>query len=275
MGLNLQQVRIVLFRDLALIPRNVTVVLTLVFYLIFWCFVLKGFHDGLVEEIEKGELASTFFLWFFDEIAPGQLLIAPSTTLFLYQLLALMTTHYFVIMMTSDQTASDIGNRYFRYLATRCGRTELYLGRLLSVTCIALGTISLACLAALCTAASIDGAITSEAIGFTGRTILWLSLVSLPFVSLGAMMAAWTGSMAITMLTSSAVAFLVPQLFKYIELAWRKVEGVETWRTFFPGGGTNAILSGQVTTSTILVPLLYTLLFAWIGCLIFRRREFP
>ncbi|MBO93840.1 MAG: hypothetical protein CMI32_02935 [Opitutales bacterium] len=275
MGLNFRQVRIVLFRDLALIPRNVSVILTFVFYVIFWYMVLKGFADGLAEEIEKGEIVSVLFLWFFSGITPEQLFNTPSTSLFLYKMLALMSTHYFVIIMTSDQTASDVGNRYFRYLATRCGRTELYLGRLLSVICITLVTIVLAGIAALFTAGFIDGEITSEAFTFAVRTWLWLTVVSLPFVALGAMVAAWSGSMAITMLTSAAVAFLVPQLFDYVELAWRKVEGIERWRSYFPGGWSNEILVGETTTMTILVPLLYTFLFAWIGCRKFKQREFP
>ncbi|MFP6901773.1 MAG: hypothetical protein VCA36_12575, partial [Opitutales bacterium] len=86
---------------------------------------------------------------------------------------------------------------------------------------------------------------------------------------------AWTGSIAISMLTSSSVAFLVPQVFDYVEVAWRRVDGIESWRSFFPGGGLNAILAGETTTMTVLIPLLYTLLFAWLGCLIFKRREFP
>jgi hypothetical protein len=275
MGLNLRQIGIVFLRDLAMAPRNVAIVLTLVFYVIFWYFALKGFHDGLVEEIEKGEVASAFFLWFFDEVAPGQLAIAPSTSLFLYSLLALLTTHYFVIVITSDQTASDVSNRYFRYLATRCGRTELYLGRLLSVIFIMLVTISLAGIASLLTAGSIDGGITSEGISFAIKTWLWLALVSLPFVAIGAMMSAWTGSVALSMLTSSSIAFLVPQVFDYVELVWKRVEGVESWRSYFPGGATNAILGGEVTSMTALIPLLYTIFFAWLGCIIFNRREFP
>jgi len=275
MSLNFKQVRIVVVRDLAMAPRNVGVILASSFYAIFWGLALKGFHDGLAEKVENDVIAGWTFNWFFDDVSREQLLQAPSANLFLYALFALLTTHLFVIAMASDQTASDIGNRYFRYLATRCGRTELYLGRMLSVVCFTLIAIALAGVASLISAGLIEGETTGESIAFIIETLLWLILVSLPFIALGAMMSAWTGSIGISMMTSFAVAFLVPKVFNYVELAWRKVDGIESLRSYFPSGGVKAILADNATVATILVPLLYTLLFAWIGCQIFKRREFP
>ena len=274
MGMDFRQTKVVVLHDLASAYRRVAVILTVVFFAVFWYFVFKAFNDGMVDAIDQGEELSLFFFWFFDEIDPGQLTAAPSTFLFLYSLVAFLTTHYFVITMTSDQTASDIGNRYFRYLVTRCGRTELFTGRLISVLIITLLTIVLGGIAALLTIGYVDGELSTGSISFAILTSFWLFLLCLPFVSLSAMISAWSGSVAISMLCTSAIALVFPKLFDFIELKWKHIEGIENLRAFFPGGVTDSVLGGNANALTAIVPILYLVVFGWIGCRVFRTREF-
>jgi len=274
MEFNFRQTKVVALHDLASAFRRVAVILTLVFLATFWYFVFKAFNDGVVEAIDQGEEVSVFFFWLFDEIDQGQVTAAPSTFLFLYSLVAFLTTHFFVISMTSDQTASDIGNRYFRYLVTRCGRTELFIGRLISVLVITFLTIALGGIAALLTIGYVDGEITYDSILFSFQTGFWLFLLCLPYVSICAMISAWSGSVAISMLCTTSVAFALPKLFDFVELKWKHVEWIESLRTFFPGGVTDSVLGGNASAITAIVPLLYLVVFGWIGCRIFKTREF-
>ena len=82
--MDFRQTKVVVLHDLASAYRRVAVILTVVFFAVFWYFVFKAFNDGMVEAIDQGEELSLFFFWFFDEIDPGQLTAAPSTFLFLY-----------------------------------------------------------------------------------------------------------------------------------------------------------------------------------------------
>ena len=272
--MDFRQTRVVVLHDLASAYRRVAVILTLAFFGFFWYFVLKWFNEGIISAIEEHEEFSFIFFWFFEEIDPDQLSLAPSTFLFLYSFVAFQTTHLFVIIMTSDQTASDIGNRYFRYLVTRCGRTELFTGRLISVLIITLLTITLGGIAALLTIGFADGELSSKSISFSLRTALWLFLLCLPFVSLSAMISAWSGSVAISMLCTSAIALVFPKIFDLIELKWKHMDGIEHLRSFFPGGVTDSVLGGNANSLTVIVPIAYLVVFGWIGCWLFRTREF-
>ena len=273
-SLNTCQIRSVVCNDLGSHYRRVAVILTLVFFVLFWFLVFKSLNDGVVRAFEEKKEISLLFFWLF-EVNPDQLCEAPSTFLFLYSVVALLSTHFFVIFMTSDQTASEIGNRYLRYLVTRCGRIELFLGRLISSLLIA-GTLICACsLGAVIAMVANHSHFSLDAIIFIFSTSLWLFLSSIPFVSLSAFISAVGGSVALTMLCTSSLAFLLPKAFDFIEIKWSQSEWVFKLRTFFPGGVSNAVLGGDAGALTIFVSLLYLLIFGWMGCKVFETRELP
>lgn len=280
MKTNFQQIKLVLSNDFFLTPKKIVPLITIIFLAIFWFFTLRGFNasygdfDGLAKGIENESQTRGFFLWLFD-VDEERLRAAPSAFLFLFTIFSLWTTHYFIILITSDQTASEVGNRYFRYLVTRCGRTELFLGRLLSALLLTIFIIVLICLAALLTFSLIDRQISWGSAFFVLQTGCWVFLHCIPFVCLCSMVSAWSGSVGISMLCSMSLAFLLPKFFTLIELQWSEVEGIESMRFFFPGSVSNSILSGNGNSLTVIVPLLYAIAFASIGCSIFRRREFP
>ena len=144
--------------------------------------------------------------------------------------------------MTSDQTASEIGNRYFRYLITRCGRTEIFLGRLLSALTLSLIAISLTGIGAFCVDCYLNGTTSLDSLLFVIKTCFWVFWFCLPFVCLCSMISAWSGSVATSMLCSMSLAFLLPKVFNAIELKWKKVEGIKDLREYFPANFTHSVL---------------------------------
>ena len=137
MDKSFSQIRTVFLNELAFTPRKIAVSVTFVFFCLLWGFAFKGLIelDEFIktDNSEKSGLFLGFLMWVLD-IDPTQWVEFQKNGVFFisFGILSLLTTHYFVIIMTSDQTASEIGNRYFRYLITRCGRTEIFLGRLLA-----------------------------------------------------------------------------------------------------------------------------------------------
>ena len=177
--------------------------------------------------------------------------------------------------MTSDQTASEIGNRYFRYLITRCGRTEIFLGRLLSALTISLIAISLTGIAAFCVDCYLNGTTSFDSVLFVIKTCFWVFWFCLPFVCLCSMISAWSGSVATSMLCSMSLAFLLPKVFNAHRIKMEKSRGNQRPQGIFPANFTHSVLLENAHASSVIVPLIYAALFVWIGCFIFRRREFP
>jgi ABC-type transport system involved in multi-copper enzyme maturation permease subunit len=244
-----------------------------------WGFAFKGLIelDGYLKgaNSEKG-LFLDFLTWILG-LEPREFERFEKTGIFFvsFGILSLLTTHFFVIIMTSDQTASEIGNRYFRYLVTRCGRTEIFMGRLLSALTISLAAIALTGIAAFGADCYLNGTTSFDSVLFVINTCFWVFLFCLPFVCLCSMISAWSGSVATSMLCSMSLAFLLPKVFNVIELKWKKVEGIKDIREYFPGNFTHSVLLDNANASNVIVPLVYSAVFVWIGCSIFGRREFP
>jgi len=279
MDKSFSQIRTVFLNELAFTPRKIAVSVTFVFFCLLWGFTFKGLIelDGYLKgaNSEKG-LFLDFLTWILG-LEPREFERFEKTGIFFvsFGILSLLTTHFFVIIMTSDQTASEIGNRYFRYLVTRCGRTEIFMGRLLSALTISLAAIALTGIAAFGADCYLNGTTSFDSVLFVIKTCFWVFLFCLPFVCLCSMISAWSGSVATSMLCSMSLAFLLPKVFNVIELKWKKVEGIKDIREYFPGNFTHSVLLDNANASNVIVPLVYSAVFVWIGCSIFRRREFP
>lgn len=280
MDKSVSQIRTVFLNELVFTPRKIAVTVTFVFFCLLWGFALKGLielDEFLKEEnSENGGLFLGFLMWVLD-LDPKQWIEVEKTGVFFvsFGILSLLTTHYFVIIMTSDQTASEIGNRYFRYLVTRCGRTEIFVGRLLSALTISFAAIALTGIAAFGADCYLNGKTSFDSVLFVINTCFWVFLFCLPFVSLCSMISAWSGSVATSMLCSMSLAFLLPKVFNVIELKWKEVEGIKDIRDYFPGNFNHSVLLDNANAINVIVPLVYAAAFAWIGCSIFKRREFP
>ena len=279
MDKSFSQIRTVFLNELAFTPRKIAVSVTFVFFCLLWGFALKGLielDEFLKEDHSDKGLFLGFLMWVLD-LEPREFERFEKTGIFFvsFGILSLLTTHFFVIIMTSDQTASEIGNRYFRYLVTRCGRTEIFMGRLLSALTISLAAIALTGIAAFGADCYLNGTTSFDSVLFVIKTCFWVFLFCLPFVCLCSMISAWSGSVATSMLCSMSLAFLLPKVFNVIELKWKKVEGIKDIREYFPGNFTHSVLLDNANASNVIVPLVYSAVFVWIGCSIFRRREFP
>ena len=279
MDKSFSQIKTVFLNELAFTPRKIAVSVTFVFFCLLWGFAFKGLIelDEYLKEANSEEGLFLGFLTWILGLEPRELEQFEKTGVFLvsFGILSLLTTHYFVIIMTSDQTASEIGNRYFRYLVTRCGRTEIFMGRLLSALTISLAAIALTGIAAFGADCYLNGTASFDSVLFVIKTCFWVFLFCLPFVCLCSMISAWSGSVATSMLCSMSLAFLLPKVFNIIVLKWKKVEGIKDIREYFPGNFTHSVLLENANASNVIVPLVYAAVFVWIGCSIFRRREFP
>lgn len=279
MDKSVSQIRTVFLNELAFTPRKIAVSVTFVFFCLLWGFALKGLielDEFLKEDHSDKGLFLGFLMWVLD-LDPLELGQVEKTGVFFvsFGILSLLTTHYFVIIMTSDQTASEISNRYFRYLVTRCGRTEIFVGRLLSALTVSFAAIALTGIAAFGADCYLNGKTSFDSVLFVINTCFWVFLFCLPFVSLCSMISAWSGSVATSMLCSMSLAFLLPKVFNVIELKWKEVEWIKDIRDYFPGNFNHSVLLDNANAINVIVPLVYAAAFAWIGCSIFKRREFP
>lgn len=100
-------------------------------FLFFWYWILTFLHEKGGDRLVTKE---SFLLlsWLYKPAVAQILLISHPASLSVYLIMALATTPFFAMLGSSDQLAGDAARQTFRFFLTRCTRTEIFLGRMVS-----------------------------------------------------------------------------------------------------------------------------------------------
>ena len=174
-------------------------------FALFWYIVLRitgGTLAGWLQQPDGLQLAGVVF----SRAKLDILFVQNPPVLSVFLIIALISMPAFAVLGGLDQFSSDLGRGYYRLLATRCRRSEIFsAGYGVSLILVA-GAISLVTLAAIGVSITRDARAIDATLFYAGR--IWLILV---FYA-----AALVGFMSIiSVLTRSAIASLFLGVFGY------------------------------------------------------------
>jgi len=239
---------------------------------LFWYVVLKRFYDGAANWIQSSDflmLASTRF----DMEIISHLFVELPPSMSAFFILALYTTPFFTMLAANDLFASDLGNGYFRFLITRCHRSEIFLARCLSSLLI-IASCTLVCTAvAGLIATFIEGYPGTLTCGYFFKIISILIIYSIPFVAGMAVLSAMLNSAIAVMLLACAGYTLI---LIGIYIAEAAFDEPAMFFYLLPSGMKKDLISMHGTDMLIAVASTpaYALILACIAWFLFKRRNF-
>ena len=178
-------------------------------FLFFWYWILKFLYEKGSDLLVSKE-SLLLLSWLYKPAVAQILLISHPASLSVFLLIALATIPFFAMLGSSDQLAGDAARQTFRFFLTRCTRTEIFLGRLISsYSLIAFATIITATAAAYISWQN-DHRPLDVTLLYAAQVVLVTLLYLLPYV---------TYMSAISALMSSALSTLLMGMMIYLSLA--------------------------------------------------------
>ena len=237
-------------------------------FLFFWYWMLKFLYEKGADLLVSRE-SVLLLSWLYKPAVAQILLIAHPASLSVFLIMALATTPFFAMLGSSDQLAGDSARQTFRYFLTRCTRTEIFLGRLVSSYSLVASATILAATAAACISWQIDHRALDVTLLYAAQVVVMTLLYILPYVTYMA---------AISSLMSSALSTLLMGMMIYLTLAMTgsHLSNRLSLDIALVPGGMKELLFGihphdQMYASVGL--LAYTAVYGVLGWFIFRRRN--
>ncbi len=265
-------VRLLVRHDLYCALRSTRGLLFLVFFGAIWLWLLWKLGQGSARWMANPE-GSWLIAWLFDAEIARALFSQRAPTLSAFYLLAMSTLPMFVLFAASDQTANDIGNKYLRFLMPRCLRSELYLARLLGACVLVAGAYALIGLIALGVTLMVDDPSAAAVLPDGLLVIASLVIYALPFVALMSLCSAVVGSAALSALIGFSVYVTLGVIIAVVGIRADSAAQVLSW--LLPSASKGWFLKlhwGSLPVATLL-SLAYTTVYAWLGWLVFSRRD--
>lgn len=208
-----------------------------------------------------------------DEYAAKALLLDNPVLLSAFFVAALFTAPVFVILAAHDQTASDIGSGFFRFLTSRCTRLEIFLGRYLSALAYVVVSYSVVVVTAALLSVLTDGTPVIDTALYAAQIILTIILYAAPLVAYAAVTSA---------LCSSAVGALLLGLAGYVAILlcmWfgnGLFSGAAPFSYLLPSGLRNELFGGDPLLAAFAASCMpvYALAYGWIAWRTFGMRNF-
>ena len=237
-------------------------------FALFWYWLLKFLYEKGADLLVSRE-SILLLSWLYKPAVAQVLLIAHPASLSMFLIMALATTPFFAMLGSSDQLAGDSARQSFRYILTRCTRTEIFLGRLVSSYALVAGATLLAVASAACISWQIDHHTPDVTLLYAAQVAIITLLYILPFVTYMA---------AISSLMSSALSTLLMGIMIYLVLARTGTYLSNRYSldiALVPGGMKEALLGihPQDQMYALIGLLVYTVIYGVLGWLIFRRRN--
>lgn len=244
----------------------------LVPFALLWYPLLRNFDRDVSAWFRSGEglmIASKLY----DVGVAKTLFLDNPPLLSAFFLIALSSAPFFTILAAHDQTASDLGNGFFRFLSARCTRLELYVGRYLAALLLLTGAYWVVGLTVALLTVFSDGAEAARVLPYLAQILLTLLLYLMPLV-------AFAG--ACSSLCSSAIGALLLGLSAYVAMLLLMWAGNGLFTDAAPfsyllPSGIREYLFGVDALRSMLASAglpLYTLAYGWCGYLMFRLRNF-
>jgi len=230
-SLRVRQVVILIKQDIQRTLQGPHGQLFLIFFALFWFWFLWQSSGGIAQSFSaSGNQSNEAWLlsWVFSLLFDGDqrvLFVEHPATLSLYYVIAISTMPVFVLLAASNQTASDIGSKYLRFIIPRCTRMEIYIARFVGASIIVNGSYLLITIAAAILSGAIDPDTTwSSLISYGLQITLSILFYSLPFVAIMALCSASIGSASLSALTGTSVYSIITLSVSFIAFRWPDVE---------------------------------------------------
>ena len=241
-------------------------------FVLFWYLVLKRFYDGAANWIQSSDflmLASTRF----DMELISHLFVELPPSMSAFFILALYMTPFFTMLAANDLFATDLGSGYFRFLITRCQRSEIFLARCLSSLMIIASCTVVCAAAAVLIATFIEGYSGTVTGGYFFKITSILILYSIPFIAGMALLSTMLNSAIAVMLLASAGYTLI---LIGIYIAEAAFDEPVMFFYLLPSGIKKDLISMHSTDLLIAVASTpaYALILAAIAWFLFKRRNF-
>lgn len=241
-------------------------------FLLFWFVMFRWLNRDVSTWFAKGDGVLAMSLLFDPSIASA-LFVDQPPVLSVYFLLALATAPFFTMLAAHDQSSSDIGSGYLRFLCGRCRRIELYVSRFLAALCLLMAAHVVICSLAVWLSVIQDEYPLRPVLGYAGQILLTLLLYLSPLVAFMALASAVSRS-AVGALVLGMVAYLA-----LLVLIWAGnflLPGNELMGWLLPSATRYRLfgIDPQQSILAIAALPLYTLAYGWAGWSVFRNRNF-
>lgn len=237
-------------------------------FLFFWYLNLSFLYERGGEVLVTPE-SIVIMSWLFNPQLAQILLILYPPTLSVFLIMVLASTPVFAMLSGNDQLAGDTGRQTFRFLLTRCTRSEIFAGRFLShYLLLALSTLLIA---AAATAISLhnDQHSTADVLDYAVHVTLLILIYTLPFVAYMSVISAMMSSALSALLMAGTVYIAFIVLGNYLQ--YKTGMAIE----LLPGGLKEYLFDLNEHDLYLGVGglLAFTCIYICIGWLIFRRRN--
>lgn len=241
-------------------------------FALFWYLVLKRFYEGAANWIQSSDflmLASTRF----DMDIVNHLFVELPPSMSAFFILAIYTTPFFTMLAANDMFASDLGSGYFRFLITRCRRSEIFLARCLGSLLLIAFCLLVSGVAAMLIATFVEAYPATVTVSYFLKISAILVLYAIPYITAMAVLSTLMNSAIAVMLLacvgytitligiySAKAAFNEPVIFFYL----------------LPSGIKKDLLSmnsADLLMAIASIPA-YALIFGSIAWSLFKRRSF-
>jgi hypothetical protein len=237
-------------------------------FFLFWCLFLYSLKDGAASWLSSNEgmLIATRV---FDFDTAKSLFLYHSPTLSLFFILAITMMPVFVILGANDQVASDSARGPLRFLLTRCTRNEIFLARFLSALTLIGSAFCIITLMATMIALTTDINTAPAIIHYGIQTGLTLIVYVTPFVAFMSIISAFTSSALGSLLTGFSLYCLLLGIIVYYKANFPIIAFL------LPSAIKKYLYSTdlQLFVFAVCSLLLYTLIYSFLGWLLFRKRN--
>jgi len=240
-------------------------------YTLLWIWVLGKFGQGAATWFQRPE-GLAFASWIFNPELARELFAAHPPTLSAWYLISLFVLPLFVMLAGCNQLAGDAGRGYFRFLLTRCTRTEIFSARLLGASLQLIAASSVSLLAATLISLDLDLRDSAEVIAYALHIGLVIPLYILPYLALMSLLSALFSSAAASLFAAMLLFTGIRFAGFILQLRW---PGLDLLGWLLPSH-TAAMLvdpaSGSEAMALLLMPA-YIGLYGLPALLAFRRRD--
>jgi ABC-type transport system involved in multi-copper enzyme maturation permease subunit len=237
-------------------------------FLFFWYRMLEFLYEKGGDVLVSRE-SVILLSWLYKPAVAQILLIAHPASLSVFLIMALATTPFFTMLGSSDQTGGDAARQTFRFFLTRCTRTEIFLGRMISAySLVAIATVLVATVAAWISWHN-DQRPADVTIMYAAQVALMTLLYILSYVAYMSAISALMSSALSTLLMGTVIYLFLAMIGSY--LSARFAMDI----TLVPGGMKELLFGihphDQLYAGVGL--LAYSAIFGAIGWFIFHRRN--
>jgi len=236
-------------------------------FLLYWLAILQLLHDGGAEFVvsQQGMLISTLLL---TPDVTRALFIDNPAVLSMALMLGLTTLPLFCMLAGCNQLAADAGRNSFRFLLTRCTRSELFVSRYLSACLLVAVALGLLIVAVTLMSLHIDRKPLPATLSYAAWILAVLVIYALPLIAFMSIFSSMMSGTVGAFLSGSAVFFVLMTISRWLDDDYPAVFYV------LPNSLKASLYDvySPDIIMTLAAMLAYSMIYLSLGWLLFQRR---